>query len=114
MLPGGKPEAGESAAQAAVRECAEELGVQLDLLRLRALGTFRAAAANEVGHQVEATVFEHPSVAVGEPEAEIEQLRWLDISESLPADLAPLLAEHVVPALRRGCAPRSVPVAHSA
>lgn len=103
MFPGGKPEIGESAAQTAVRECAEELDVQLDILALRELGTFRAAAANEEGSEVEATVFEHPFVTVGAPAGEIEQLRWLDIAAgSLPGDLAPLLAEQVVPALRNG------------
>lgn len=101
MLPGGKPEVGESTEQAAVRECAEELGVVLDPTALRLLGTFRAAAANEVGADVEATVFEHPDVLVGDPAAEIAELRWMDIAtESLPHDLAPLLATHVVPALR--------------
>lgn len=101
MLPGGKPEPGESAAEAAVRECAEELGVALDPAALREIGVFRARAANEVGFDVEATVFEHPASAVGEPAAEIEELRPLDLLvDPLPDDLAPLLADHVVPILR--------------
>ncbi|MBV9380139.1 MAG: NUDIX domain-containing protein [Streptosporangiaceae bacterium] len=100
MFPGGKLEPGESAAQAAVRECAEELGVCLDVELLRELGVFRAAAANEDRREVEATVFEHPAVAIGDPAAEIEELRWLDPStRPLPGDLAPLLAERVVPVL---------------
>lgn len=100
MLPGGKPERHESATEAAIRECAEELGVTLDPSALRELGRFRAPAANEDGFEVEATVFEHPDVVVVTPAAEIEELRWLDPSERpLPADLAPLLSSHVVPAL---------------
>lgn len=100
MLPGGKPEPGETAAQTAVRECREELGVALDPRALRQVGVFRAAAANEDGHWVEATVFEHPSEVAAGPAAEIAELRWLRLDERpLPPDLAPLLSEHVVPAL---------------
>jgi 8-oxo-dGTP diphosphatase len=100
MLPGGKLESGESAAEAAVRECAEELSVRLDPESLRELGVFRAAAANENGHEVVATVFEHPPVVIDGAAAEIEELRWLDPNiRPLPPDLAPLLAERVVPVL---------------
>lgn len=102
MFPGGKREPGETPADAAVRECAEELCVELSAARLRLVGTFRAAAANEKGHLVEAVVFEHeaPITGAATPTAEIEEVRWLDPCESpLPVDLAPLLAAHVVPAL---------------
>ncbi|GAB3739896.1 NUDIX hydrolase [Microlunatus parietis] len=102
MLPGGKPEPGETSRQAAVRECAEELSVTLDTEALRELGTFRGVAANETGREVESTVFAHPPVTVGRPAAEIEELRWLDLrADPLPTDLAPLLFGQVVPALRR-------------
>lgn len=99
MLPGGKPEPGESPARTAVREAFEEVGAVLDESRLRELGTFRAAAANEAGHEVVGTVFEHPAVTVTAPAGEIEELRWLDPAAALPDDLAPLLAGHVLPAL---------------
>jgi len=102
MLPGGKPEAGESAAQAAVRECREELGVELDTDDLRMLGRWQASAANEAGLTVEATVFEHPAVTVTEPSAELEELRWLDLGAPLPEDLAPLLRDRVLPTLLSG------------
>ncbi|QCB95148.1 NUDIX domain-containing protein [Cellulomonas shaoxiangyii] len=101
MLPGGKPEPGESPAQTAVREAAEEVGATLDLEHLRELGTYRAAAANEAGQEVVGTVFEHPGVHAVAPAGEIEELRWLDPAGPLPDDLAPLLAEHVLPALAR-------------
>lgn len=99
MLPGGKHEAGEDPRDTAVREFEEELGVALDAALLRPLGVFRAAAANEPGHVVEATVFEHPFAAgVVHPRAEIEHLEWVD-----PAirreDMAPLNSELVFPAL---------------
>lgn len=109
MLPGGKPEAGESARDAAVREVREELGLELDPQTLRLVGTFEATAANEAGHRVSATVFEHPSQEKPHPAAEIEEIRWLDADvDPLPDALAPLLREGLLPALARGI--RSVAV----
>lgn len=101
MLPGGKPEAGEGAAETALRECSEELGVDLEPADLRPLGIFRCRAANEPDHDVQATVFEHPALVTAHPASEIAELRWLDPAAGpLPADLAPLLAEQVIPALQ--------------
>ncbi|MGO2111179.1 MAG: TIGR00730 family Rossman fold protein [Pseudoclavibacter sp.] len=118
MLPGGKPEPGETPLATAVRECSEEVGLDLDPGALRPLGTFRAAAANEPGFDVVANVFEHPdavgtvtsSVTTGveagnagrviAASGEIAELRWLDPTATpLPDDLAPLLTDVVLPAL---------------
>ena len=99
MLPGGKPEPGETAEQTAIREFAEELGAALDPALLRSLGEFRAAAANEPGRDVVARVFEHPYIDGVVANAEIEHLEWVDPSSDR-ADLAPLNTEHVFPALR--------------
>lgn len=102
MLPGGKPEPGEDALAAAVRECREEIGIELTPDALEHVGTFRTAAANEPGFEVIGTVFAHPAPAGVAPAAEIAELRWLDpASRPLPGDLAPLLAEAVLPAISR-------------
>jgi 8-oxo-dGTP pyrophosphatase MutT (NUDIX family) len=98
MFPGGKPEPGESPAQTALREAREELGVDLDGAALTFVGTFLAAAANEPGQMVEAAVFSHPFVEVGRPRAEIAELVWYEPGAATDR-LAPLLAEHVLPAL---------------
>ncbi|WP_084129431.1 NUDIX domain-containing protein [Demequina sp. NBRC 110055] len=98
MFPGGKHEPGESAAQAAVRETHEELGVELEPALLTPLGTFVAAAANEDGYEVHADVFAHPPVVIGEPLAEIEELRWV-APDAPTVPLAPLLRDHVFPVL---------------
>ncbi|GAB19298.1 hypothetical protein GOEFS_080_00100 [Gordonia effusa NBRC 100432] len=105
MFPGGKPEPGETAIEAAIRECGEELRLQLDARELNLLGVFRSPAANEPGIDVEATVFVCASIVDSEhdaitPAAEIAELRWQSLDEDpLPGDLAPLLAGNVFPAL---------------
>jgi 8-oxo-dGTP pyrophosphatase MutT (NUDIX family) len=99
MHPGGKPEAGETAAETASRELEEEVGIVLAPERLKLLGTWLADAANEAATQIEATVFTAPGIWSARPSAEIAEIRWLDLAAELPNDLAPLLTEHVLPAL---------------
>ncbi|WP_210603182.1 NUDIX hydrolase [Brevibacterium oceani] len=110
MLPGGKPEAEETAEETIIREIAEELGLGLSADRLRALGTFTAEAANEADHRVIGDVFCYD----GLPEeldiediahlAEIAEAGWFPI-DPLPEDteqrqFAPLTRNEVIPALQ--------------
>jgi 8-oxo-dGTP pyrophosphatase MutT (NUDIX family) len=109
MLPGGKIEAGESAAQTAVRELREEVGAQLDIARLVSLGEWTAPAANEPDHLVHGHVFEHPIVTGLGPRAEIEDMQWLAPAEMGGRDdLAPLLVTRVLPVLLAGPEPSSL------
>jgi 8-oxo-dGTP pyrophosphatase MutT (NUDIX family) len=98
MNPGGKPEPGESAAECAAREVAEELGLSLDVERLVRLGEFSAPAANEKGFTVVADVFDWPTAipADVQPTAEIEETRWIAPDDTL----APLFLDHIAPALQ--------------
>lgn len=109
MLPGGKPEAGESALDTVVREIHEELGVSLDRENLTPLGTFTAPAANEAEHEVTGHVFVCDTVPadlnVDEPAylQDIDEIGWFSYVD-LPADteerqFAPLTRERVIPAL---------------
>lgn len=99
MLPGGKLEPGETPRACAVREATEEIGLALEPDRLTELGDWTSPAANEPGALVQSTVFLAPS---GQPEpqplGEIEELRWQPLGDRTP-ELAPLLVEHVLPAL---------------
>lgn len=99
MHPGGKPEAGEGPAQTAARELAEEVGIILAADELVFFGFWYADAANESATQIQATVFTAPGTWHARPSAEIAEIRWLDLGAELPDDLAPLLTDHVLPAL---------------
>ncbi|HEX2308195.1 MAG TPA: NUDIX domain-containing protein [Jatrophihabitantaceae bacterium] len=101
MNPGGKPAPGESAAEALCRELAEEVGLAVRPGELTYLGRFRAEAANEPGHLVDAEVF---AVTVADvdvtPQLEIAEAVWVDLGRADVA-LAPLAANHLLPAAAR-------------
>ena len=98
MQPGGKPEAGESAAATLIRELEEELALRVDEADLTPLGTFVSAAANEPDHRVVADAFAlraQPGDVV--VQAELAELRWLEPGDWTSVPLAPLSSEHLLP-----------------
>jgi len=96
--PGGKPEPGESALDALLREVQEEVGVTLDPSGVEPLGTFEDAAANEPGHIVIGDAFRarirRAQVRIG---AEIEDARWLAPDDVARTPLADLSRNHLIP-----------------
>ena len=117
--PGGKPDPGESALDAVVREVAEETGIRADPADFDPLGRFTDAAANEPGHTVVADAFllrvavdaagparpdapgDEPAVSglsVGTvvPAAEIAELRWIAQGDVAATPLAPLSRNHLI------------------
>ena len=116
MMPGGKPEPGESPVQTACREVSEEIGLTPDPVRMHYLGPLEAAALNESGFTVRAETFEYAptdeqyeQLATLVPQAEIAELRWVDPAMARPSDIAaqaPLNTEQIFPLLAATPVPR--------
>ena len=100
MQPGGKPETGETPAQALIRELQEELNIVLDEQSLTPVGTFIDRAINEPGCELIAEVF-RVSFTQREltPAAEIEEVIWLDPALAATVTLAPLTRDQLLPLL---------------
>lgn len=111
MMPGGKPEPGETPLQTACREVNEEIGLTPDPARMHHRELLEAAALNEAGFTVRAETYEYAptdeqyeQLATLVPQAEIAELRWVNPAMSSPSDSvaqAPLNTEQIFPLLAR-------------
>ena len=99
MQAGGKIGAGELPVGALTRELREELGCEISSAP-RPLGSFRAAAANEMGSVVEADLFAVELTGDLTAGSEIEEACWHHPGEEPPFQLAPLTRDHVLPLVR--------------
>jgi len=97
MQPGGKLMDGETALDALRRELEEELGCLL--VSSQFLGFFAAPAANEPMHSVEAALYRVVVSGQLKPQAEIEEIAWVNPAATGGLSLAPLTRDHVLPLL---------------
>ncbi|MGA5699650.1 TIGR00730 family Rossman fold protein [Peterkaempfera bronchialis] len=81
-LPGGKPEPGETAPRALVRELAEELGLRCAPEDLTALRTVHDVAHGRPGTRLRMHCYTGPVQGTPRPAAEIAELAWLTASDS--------------------------------
>ncbi|MCL1138667.1 NUDIX hydrolase [Shewanella pneumatophori] len=92
-LPGGKREAGESDEQALMREIKEELSVDLKLSSIKYMNTFTAQADGKAeGVSVKLTCYFADFSGELQPDAEIEQLEFVDMNDEAVCSLAALVA----------------------
>jgi 8-oxo-dGTP pyrophosphatase MutT (NUDIX family) len=103
MQPGGKLEPGEAPEAALRRELDEELRFAEPPGASTYLGRFSAPAANEPEALVVAELYLLQVAGEIAPQAEIEEVRWIDPAAPGQIELAPLTRDHVLPAwLQRG------------
>ena len=102
ILPGGKPELGESSIDCLQREVREELG-QVTVAKLNYFGTYTSAAAVAPGEPpgvVEIELYLGQITGEATASGEIAELVWFGASDD-PTQLAPSLANFILPDLRK-------------
>jgi 8-oxo-dGTP diphosphatase len=95
ILPGGKPEGAETDLSALVREIREELDCGIHNSSYRT--TFHDVAADTVGTDIEVRLFSGHLTGDPQPMAEIEELHWIDLSKPCTVNLAPSIANSILP-----------------
>jgi 8-oxo-dGTP diphosphatase len=99
ILPGGKPEGKESDLMTLARELNEELGCGVSRPSLE--GVFTDVAAGYQNAVVVVRLYSGDIIGRPMPQAEIEELAWLDLSKPRSLPLAPSITNAILPHLRR-------------
>lgn len=80
-IPGGKREGSESDEETLIRECKEELTIDILKNTIKYYGTFEAQAHGKAeGVLVKMTCYTAEFNGILKPDSEIEEIKWLDYS----------------------------------
>jgi 8-oxo-dGTP diphosphatase len=107
MQPGGKREPGEADLAVLSRELQEELACRIVPGTAVRVGEFEAVAANEPGQRVRAQVYEVAVAGAVAPQAEIEEIAWVDPERPEDIVLAPLTRDEILPRIGGAALPSS-------
>ena len=100
LMPGGKPEEGESAVAALEREIKEELNCSIDKHTIKFIGTFEDVAAGGNKSRVKIDLFSGKLKGAPKPSSEIEELVWISAAEvATNSQISPIIRNKIVPFL---------------
>ncbi len=98
LMPGGKPEKGESAVEALRRELLEEISCSVDDASLALLGHFEDFTSDGKS-RVAIDLFTGGIAGEPKPSSEIEELKWISAADSINPFLTPIVKKQILPFL---------------
>jgi 8-oxo-dGTP diphosphatase len=100
ILPGGKPEAGETDMQALEREIHEELSCRIVRSSVRFVGDFVDELVDDPERTVRIRLYVGSVNGALRPAAEIHEVVWHPLADIDEKTLAPSLRQQILPSLR--------------
>ena len=99
LMPGGKPNVGESSESALKREIMEELSCSIDEKTIKFLGTFEDVAAGSNGSIVRIDLYTGTLIGTPQPSSEIGELVWVSSKDISLQQLSPIIKNKIIPFL---------------